>query len=505
MRQNPAIGSRIRYGIAAACCCLFSISCASDANTPPKQDPVLRVGVGAGPKERAQGIRVIAELLYAEPLIAHDWTGRPVGRLVDSWKWDDSGKTLTLKLRSGVKFHDGSLLTPEMVVRFLTKFKGENRIGFQHVGKVEAAPNGDVLVRLSQPDFFLLPELNELKLTHPDAPDVATGPFRLISRSPRVEVQRFEQYHAGRSALAGARIEPFDTQRAAWAALIRGEVDVVQEVSRDAADVLESSNIETFRSLQPFYIPLLFNHRHPALKHAEVRRAIVEAIDRTAIVEHALRNRGRIAHDPIWPFHWAYPNDTPAHDADVASAARRLDRAGFRIQGGGRTGEIKKRFAFKCLVYKEAQFESIALHLQRQLFDVGVAMEFELLDIGGIVARAETAQYDALLLPVASSRAMDYTYRMWRSGADGAVMLNSGYTGADELLDELRRSWTDAETRRILAALARRFHDDAPAAFIAWTEVTRAVSSRFDVGQDRVQDPFFSMWQWRPVEATAAR
>jgi peptide/nickel transport system substrate-binding protein len=449
---------------------------------------------------------VIAELLYAEPLIAHDWIGRPVPRLVKSWKWDDSGRTLTLELRTGVKFHDGSLLTPEMVVRFLTKFRGEKRIGFQHVEEVEAATDGNVLVRLSQPDFFFLPELNELKLTHPDAPDVATGPFRLISRSPSVEVQRFDQYHAGRSALAGARIETFDTQRAAWAALIRGEVDVVQEISRDAVDVLEdSSNIETFRSLQPFYIPLLFNQRHRAFKHVEVRRAIVEAIDREAILEHALRNRGRIAFDPIWPFHWAYPANTPTHDADLASAAKRLDRAGFPVSQPGRTGEIKKRFAFKCLVYKEAQFESIALHLQRQLFDVGIAMEIELLDLQALVARSGAAQYDALLLPVASSRAMDYTYRMWRSGADGAAMLNSGYTGADELLDQLRRSWTDEETRQILAALAQRFHEDSPAAFIAWTEVTRAVSSRFDVGEDRAQDPFFNMWQWRPVDARADR
>jgi peptide/nickel transport system substrate-binding protein len=471
------------------------------------QDPVVRIGFGIGPSTRASGVNVLAELLYAEPLVGHDWTGRAVPRLAKSWSWNAEGTTLTLQVRDGVRFHDGSHLAPDVVARFLEKHTGEQRFGFLHIKGIETAPNGDVLVRLSQPDFFLLPELTEIKLTHPEAPDVGTGPFKLISRKPSIEVRRFDDYHSGRSALTGVRIQTFDTQRAAWAALMRNEVDVVQEVTRDSAEFMDdASSINTFRSLQPFYIPLLFNVRHPAFKHVEVRRAIVEVIDKTEIIDRAMRGRGRIAQDPIWPFHWAYPQGRAAHKVDVAHATARLDRAGFLLPSTGRPGELKKRFGFTCLVYNDPQFERIALLVQRQLFDVGIAMDIELVDLQTLTAkRAHSGEYDALLLPVAAGRAMDYTYRMWRSGADGAQMLNSGYTGVDELFDELRTSWTDPETRRVVAKLVNRFDYDAPAVFIAWTEVTRAVSSRFDVGESSSQDPFFNMWQWRPLEVTAGR
>ena len=473
----------------------------------PVEDPVVRVGFGIGPSSRASGVNVLAEILYAEPLFAHDWSGRPVARLVSSWAWNAEGTRLTLHLKNNVRFHDDTLLNADVIARFLRKHAQKRRFGLRFVTAVQEPSSDSVIIELSQPDFFLLPELNEIRVTHPDSADIGTGPFRLVARSPNLEVKRFDGYHVARSRLAGVTIQTFDTQRAAWAALMRNDVDVVQEVSRDAVEFMEqSSTIETYRSLQAFTIPLLFNHRHSAFRSAEVRRAVVEAIDRGAIVERAMRGRGRVAEDPIWPFHWAYPASDGVHRPDLTSAAARLDRAGFRIPTTGKPGELRRRFAFKCLVYNEAQFERIALILQRQLFDVGIAMEIELMDLATLVEKhARSGSYDAVLLPMSSGRAMDYTYRMWHSGADEARMLNSGYKGVDQLLDELRHSWTDQDTRRIVSALKARFDEDAPAAFIAWTEVTRAVSSRFELGDSRNQDPFFNMWQWKPREITAKK
>jgi peptide/nickel transport system substrate-binding protein len=452
-------------------------------------------------------VGVITELLYAEPLLVHDWTGRPVSRLVDRWEWHPRGTALTIRLKDNIRWHDGSPLTADAVVRFLRQSADQKRFGFRHVTGIAAVGQNAVTIQLSQPDFFLLPELSEIKVTHPDRTDVGTGPFRVSSRSP-LEVQRFDSYHAGRSSLAGVRISTYDTQRSAWAALMRGEIDVVQEVGRDSVEFMEgSSNIDTYPSVQPFYIPLLLNVSHPALKNVEVRRAISEALDRSAIIERAMRGRGRIADGPIWPYHWAHPTRPSSYSFDPAHAASRLDKAGFPLPLGGQQGELRKRFAFKCLVYSEdPQFERIALLIQRQLFDVGIAMEIELADLNTLFGiRAPAGEYDALLIRMQAGRGMDYTYRMWRSGAAEARVLNSGYTGVDTLLDELRVSLSDDDTRRIVAQLAERFHLDAPAVFIAWTEVTRAVSSRFDVGENRGQDPFFNMWQWRPRDVTADR
>jgi hypothetical protein len=47
--------------------------------------------------------------------------------------------------------------------------------------------------------------------------------------------------------------------------------------------------------------------------------------------------------------------------------------------------------------------------------------------------------------------------------------------------------------------LRRRFYEDAPAAFLAWTQITRAVDARFDVGDRSDPDLFANLWRWRTV------
>jgi hypothetical protein len=55
--------------------------------------------------------------------------------------------------------------------------------------------------------------------------------------------------------------------------------------------------------------------------------------------------------------------------------------------------------------------------------------------------------------------------------------------------------------KRALADLAQVFHDDPPAAFMAWQEQTRAVSTRFDVSAEDKRDVLTNLWQWRPAGA----
>ena len=97
---------------------------------------------------------------------------------------------------------------------------------------------------------------------------------------------------------------------------------------------------------------------------------------------------------------------------------------------------------------------------------------------------------------------MDFTYRAWRSGlASHLLMQDSGYTGADSVLDRLRSSLTEPEIRSAVSELALRFHDDVPAVFLSWLEVTRAVNTRFDIDTDS-PDPMSDIRNWKPVAET---
>jgi peptide/nickel transport system substrate-binding protein len=496
---GAAAGVRTALAVALAC----TTACRSSA-TDGTDAPVLRIGFGIGETARRAGLSVWTDLLRAEALLTLGWDGRAEGRLADWWAWEDEGRTLRLTLKEGVRLHDGSVLKTDVVVsllqqRALAPIK-ERRFGFAYITRVTSPEPTTILIQLSQPDVFLLTELLDLYVVRPDAPDIATGAFRIVDPEPQVELRRFTDYHGGVSPLGGVKILTYDTHRSAWAALMRGEVDAVQEVSRDSIEFMEhSSTVRTYSMLQPGYVAMVFNQRHAVLRHVEVRRALGEALDRPAILHRAMRGHGQVADGPIWPFHWAYVPSKARIGYDPDSARARLDRAGFRLPSAAREGELRKRFSFRCLVYDEDPlYERMALMVQRQLFDIGVEMVIELVGIDTFGPRAGSGDFDAFLFPANAGRAFDFTYRFWHSGIPAPLrMQNSGYSGADASLDRLRRSISDEDTRAAVADLARTFHEDAPAAFIAWLEITRAVDSRFTVGDQEGQDPFANIWQWR--------
>lgn len=503
----------LRAGLLAGASALLLITLALTAfwrsdrvGSVDAEAPVLRIGFGIGNSARDPGVSSLADLFYTEALLNREWDGRLTPKLATSWAWERQGHALRLRLKPGVLLHDGTPLTAELVLEQLQRLVpaagGSAAWGFNYVTRATAPDSSTVLIELSQPDMFLLAALSDFGILHPTLPDVGTGPFRLVARTPVVEAVRFDRYHGGQPSLAGVRIVTYDTQRSTWAALMRGEVDVVQEVSRESVEFMEdSSNVRTYSSLQPFYVPLVFNVRHPILRKVEVRRALVEALDRREIVARAMRGRGQVADGPIWPFHWAYAAAREPQEYRPDQARARLDAAGFRQAPDGPPGQLRARFSLRCLVYNEdPQYERIALMVQRQLFDVGVHLEIQLVPLDELAARIAKGDFETYMVRANASRTLERTYRFWRStGPMNQATQDSGYTGADELLDQLRRSTSEEEMRSAVSALAQRFREDAPAAFIAWLEITRAVDADLDVGERPAEDPFANIWRWKRV------
>lgn len=113
--------------------------------------------------------------------------------------------------------------------------------------------------------------------------------------------------------------------------------------------------------------------------------------------------------------------------------------------------------------------------------------------------------FDAFLIEMASNRSLSQVYRFWHSPI-GPALVNSGYSAADGVLDQLRHATSDEETRRATAELQRILHEDPPAVFLAWQETTRAVSARFEPPVEESPDVMSTIWRWRlrqPTESAA--
>jgi ABC-type transport system substrate-binding protein len=172
-------------------------------------------------------------------------------------------------------------------------------------------------------------------------------------------------------------------------------------------------------------------------------------------------------------------------------------------------GRRASRFQLNCIFFNEEPlYERIGLLLQRQLAAVGIDLVLEGLKGDEMVARLGKGDFDSYLFQLTSGRDAGWTYRFWHSpnGALGPVMQNTGYSGADAVLDRLRqaRDEDDDQIRAAIGDLRQRFYDDVPAVFIAWTQLTRAVDKRFDVGDPSDPDIFGNMWRWQVASTKTA-
>ena len=476
--------------------CLLAATSCKNGSPSAAGHTTLRIGFGLGPSARTSGLGILADLLYAEPLIALNAQGKPSGRLAESWEWQDGHRTLRVVLRQGTALHDGRTLDAPLARTFLQHKidavqNGDRAGAFDGVQSIDTPDAQTLLIHLRAPDAFLIPEFNNAYLVDPASTDIGTGPFRLVSRDP-VQAERFDRHHRGAPAIDRVTIQTYDTQRAAWAALMRNEVDAVQEVNRESIEFMATStDIKTFSSLRPYYWALSLNLKHPQLRRPEVRRTLNKAVNRDEIISRVMRGYGTPAVDPVWPLFWAYPSLPKHHEFQPAVA-----KVEMQEHLRGRPG-----LKFRCLFYGEdPQFERMALLLQRQLNEVGVQLELQPATLKEMMLKMQSGDFDSMLLLFASGRALDWTYRFWHSPLAGQQSLQTtSYTGADSALDDLRVAFTEPEVREGVTRLRQTFYEDPPAVFIAWQQVTRAVSARFDLSEADEQDAFANIWQWKPA------
>lgn len=346
----------------------------------------------------------------------------------------------------------------------------------------------------------LLPDLAELSLGE-GSEEFAAGPFRIASFDhDGFSASAFERYYRGRPGVNQIEFRGFPSLRSAWAALLRGELDVLYDVGRDAVEFVEQDvSVHVYPFLRPYPATLFFNSQSPQFSDHRVRLALARAVDTAAVVKGAFRGRARLAKGPLWPQHWAVQGLAPVAAFDPAMAGRLLSETGYTSQHR----KVSTRLSFKCLVVAiETQpFERIALLLQKQFFDVGIDMELELVPPQEFVQRLSVGNFEAALFESAAFTT-SWVYSFFHSPApDAPVWIRHGYSGADAELDAMQNARNEDELKRAVAAVYRKMAEDPPAIFIAWPEVARAVSTRFEVPVEKGRDIMGgNLWLWRPAK-----
>jgi peptide/nickel transport system substrate-binding protein len=484
---------------------LIQLACNGSApsSAPVREPTILRVGIpeGNAPGDDL-GVGQFVNFLNFESLTLVGTDGRALPRLAERWRWDDNGLTLRIDLRPSVFLHDGTPFAGEtaadLVREAVTRESNLTRYpSFTDIETVTASGDLQLVIRLEQPSA-MLPE----DLTVPlgaGRENAGTGPFRTVSRDTEVVLESFDRYYLGRPAIDRVVVRPFDALRASFASLLRGELDMLYDAPADAIDFVRNDDVEVISVPRWYQYHLAFNSRHGVLKSPLVRKALNIAVDRSRIVNMVLHGAGEVSSGPIYPKHWAYDTTQPPYQYDPAAAAALLDSAGYpRPQASSATGP-RARFRFVCLLPQNfAMWERVALEIQRDLFDIGVDMQFKSVPFDEFNRMVGAGRFDAAMLDMISGPTPPRAFVWWRSAQRFKGQFNVfGYENAEaeQLFESLPRSTNQAATRSAVSKLQRVFHENPPAIFVAWSTRTRAINRRFSLPRtDR--DPLVTIAEW---------
>jgi peptide/nickel transport system substrate-binding protein len=448
------------------------------------RNPVtLVVGFGlATGTDPNRGIEDTARSFALERLVAFSHDGRPQARLAERWQVADNGLTLRVWLRAGATFHDGEPVTASLVRDAIAAAFPPSPAPTSDVREIFAHGTDEIEIRLNRRSAFVFEGL-EIAVQRGDQP-IGTGPFVVTRTGEQTEMSANPNYYAGRPLIDRILLKPYASVRAAWADMLRGEVDMLYEVGQDALDSLQpSSNVKVFTMQRPYAYVMVPNMSRPALRDPGFRRALNASIDREALVADVFGGHATPADGPVAPNHWAYDPTLPRFQY----APKTLAPAGSR-----------PRFT---LLFPDASLERLVLHLQRQFQAVGVDLDPQLLSLNEFNSRAAAGDFDFILQDAALGPTMMRASRFWYTGE----RLNFGRFSSrkvDAALDAIREaSDDDAAYRAGVAAYQQAIIDDPPGIFLLWSERSRAVSTRFEVPPEP-GEILVTLRSWRPVGAS---
>jgi peptide/nickel transport system substrate-binding protein len=476
---------------------VLTLSSACRHGSTPEPPPPVRVAIGLTATET--GINSLIRLLKEESLARVGPDGRPQAVLAEHWVVSGDRLSWRFHLRPGLQFQNGAPLDASNVVAGLRRsLDGGGNVGaLRDVTSVEAVGPLDFVIHTRRPSSILIDALcSNISINALDGS--ATGSFRLISTDKEsAHLEAFTGDARTPSSVDQVDVRLYPSGRNAWSAMMRGDIDVLYDVSPEALEFVEQSSQMQLKSfLKPFVYMLGFNLRHPLLRSREVRQALNAAVNRDDIVKTVFRGHGMAAKGPIWPRYWTYDEQLAPFRYAPTEAQKLLENAGLPMQRST-DQHMPSRLRFTCLVPTGDRYERMGLMLQRQLADAGIDMQLEPVPMRSLLTRLQTGQYDAFLFETAAA-SLGWTYAFWHSPEPPSpVLVDHGYTGANAALDQVLVARNDDDLRAASSKLQRVMMDDPPAVFICWRETARAVSTRFALPVLNDRDVMKTLPQWQ--------
>ena len=417
-----------------------------------------------------------------------------VPQLALSHETSADGKEVTIKLRPGVKFHDGEPLDAEAakfsIERHLTlpgSFRKPELASLDHVEVVDPltiklvlkAPFSPLIAQLTDRAGMMVSpkaarEAGDKFGLHP----VCAGPYKFVERvqQDRMVFEKFADYWNKDNVFIDRIVYlPIVDATVRLANLKSGSLDLIERVlATDIKDVRADNRLKLSTAIELGYQGITLNigndrAKGPLGQSAKVRQALDLSIDREAINQVVFNGEFMPGNQWVNPEHPYYQKAFPIRPRDV-------EKAKVLLKEAGATPPVSVDF----MVPKGAETEAVAQVVQSMAAEAGFDMKIRVTEFATSLKQAEAGEYQAYLLAWSGRIDPDgnsYVFLHGKAPQNYSVWANAD---ADKALDDARLVTDMAQRKAIYEKLAKHELNDEAILYIYHRRILIAHTTKLE-------------------------
>lgn len=478
---------------ATAAALLLSLGTAVQAQT------TLRIGLAEDPDilDPTMARTYVGRIVFSafcDKLFDIDEKLNVVPQLALSHETSADGKAITIKLRPGVKFHDGEPLDAEAakfsLERHLTfpgSFRKPELASLDHVEVVDPltiklvlkAPFSPLLAQLTdRAGMMVSPKAAKAAGDKFGLHPVCAGPYKFVERvqQDRIVFEKFADYWNKDNVFIDKVVFlPIVDATVRLANLKSGGLDLIERVlATDIKDVRADPKLKLSTAIELGYQGITLNigkdkAKGPLSQSAKVRQALDWAIDREAINQVVFNGEFKPGNQWVNPDHPYYQSAFPMHGRDIAKAKALLKEAGV-------TPPVTVDF----MVPKGAETEAVAQVVQSMAAEAGFDMKIRVTEFATSLKQAEAGEYQAFMLAWSGRSDPDgnsYVFLHSNAPQNYSAWVNAD---ADKALDDARLTSDMAKRKAIYEKLAKLELDEHAILYIYHRRIIIAHTTKLE-------------------------
>ncbi|MGX1321008.1 peptide/nickel transport system substrate-binding protein [Bradyrhizobium sp. USDA 377] len=445
----------------------------------------LRIGIAEDPDilDPSIGRTYVGRIVFSafcDKLFDIDEKLNIVPQLALSHETSADGKEMTIKLRPGVKFHDGEPLDADAAkfsierhMTLPTSFRKSELASVDHVEVVDPLTIKLVLKTPYSPLIAQLTDRSGMMVSPKAAKEagdkfglhpVCAGPYKFVERvqQDRMVFEKFADYwNKDNVHIDRVVFQPIIDSTVRLANLKSGALDLIERVlATDIKDVRADPKLVLSTAAELGYQGLTINigndkAKGPLSQSAKVRQALSLSIDREAINQVVFNGEFTPGNQWVSPTHPYYQKAFPIPGRDIAKAKALLKEAGVTLP-----------VTVDYMVPKGTEYEAVAQVVQSMAAEAGFDIKIRAVEFATTFKQAQAGEFQVFQINWSGRIDPDgNSYIFMRSKAP---QNDGGYSNpeADKLLEEGRATSNVEERKAIYAKLTKIQLDDLPIIYI---------------------------------------